>query len=139
MGRRGLTLLEALGGAALAAVLAGVATVRLVELVDVARLAGSARVLATALRLARGQALAAGGSMDVRLDAARMVLELRDGAGMLLETRWLPPGVRFAALPARSRIQFGGLGTAQNATVTLAAGTRARSVIVNQRGRVRVQ
>jgi len=48
-------------------------------------------------------------------------------------------GVRFAALPARDRVQFGGLGTAQNATVTLAAGARARSVIVNQRGRVRVQ
>jgi len=132
-------LLEALGGVALAAILAGVATVRLVELVDSARLAGAARTIATALRLARGRALAAGGSMEVRLDAVRMVLELRDGAGALLETRWLPAGVRFAALPARDRVQFGGLGTAQNATVTLSAGARARSVIVNQRGRVRVQ
>ena len=128
-----------LGGVALAAILAGVATVRLVELVDAARLAGTARTLATAFRLARGRALAAGGSMEVRLDTVRMALELRDGAGALLETRWLPVGVGFAALPARSRIQFGGLGTAQNATVTLAAGARARSVVVNQRGRVRVQ
>ena len=132
-------MLEALGSLALAAILAGVATGRLVELVYTARLAGTARTLATALRLARGRALAAGGSMEVRLDAARMVLELRDGAGALIETRWLPAGVRFAALPARDRIQFGGLGTTQNATVTLAAGARARSVIVNQRGRVRVQ
>jgi len=77
--------------------------------------------------------------MEVRLDAARMALELRDGAGTLLETRWLPVGVRFTALPARDRVQFGGLGTAQNATVTLGAGARARSVVVNQRGRVRVQ
>ena len=132
-------MLEALGSVALAAVLAGIATARLVELVDAARLAGSARTLGTALRLARGRALAAGASMEVRLDDVRMALELRDGAGTLLETRWLPPRVRFAALPARQRIQFGGLGTAQNATVTLAAGARARSVIVNQRGRVRVQ
>jgi len=57
----------------------------------------------------------------------------------LLSTRWLPPGVGFTALPARSRVLFGGLGNAENATVTLAAGARARSVIVNQRGRVRVQ
>src|SRR5207302_8157479 len=92
-----------------------------------------------ALRLARGRALAAGGSMEVRLDAARMALELRDDAGTLLEPRWLPVGVRFTALPARDRVQFGGLGTAQNATVTLGAGARARSVVVNQRGRVRVQ
>ena len=132
-------MLETLGSVALAAVLSGIATVRMLDLVHSARLAGSARSVATALRLARGRALAAGGTMDVRLDASRMLLELRDGAGLLLETRWLPAGVSFAALPARGRISFGGLGTAQNATVTLAAGARARSVVVNQRGRVRVQ
>src|SRR5205809_544605 len=66
---------------------------------------------------------------------------LRDArtGGTLLSTRWLPPGVGFAALPARSRVLFGGLGSAENATITLAAGARMRSVIVNQRGRVRVQ
>jgi len=132
-------LLEALGSVALAAILSGVAAARLIELTSSARLAGAARTIATALRLARGRALAAGGSLEVRLDAVRMVLELHDGGGALLETRWLPAGVRFAALPARDRVQFGGLGTAQNATVTLSAGARARSVIVNQRGRVRVQ
>src|SRR5437899_11281988 len=91
----------------------------MVELVDCARLAGSARTVATALRLARGRALAAGGSMEVRPDAARMVLELRDGAGALIETRWLPPWVRLSALPARDRIQYGGPGTTQNGTVHL--------------------
>ena len=132
-------MLEALGSVALAAILSGVAAARLIELTSSARLAGTARTVATALRLARGRALAAGGSMEVRLDAARMALELRDGTGTLLETRWLPVGVRFTALPARDRVQFSGLGTAQNATVTLGAGARARSVVVNQRGRVRVQ
>src|SRR5437867_4147763 len=133
------SLTGSLGSVALAAILSGVAAARLIELTSSARLAGTARTVATALRLARGRALAAGGSMEVRLDAARMALELRDGAGTLLETRWLPVGVRFTALPARDRVQFGGLGTAQNATVTLGAGARARSVVVNQRGRVRVQ
>src|SRR5439155_1217792 len=98
------SLTGSLAGMALIAV-RGVATVRLVELVDSARLAGAARTIATALRLARGRALAAGGSLEVRLDAVRMVLELHDGGGALLETRWLPAGVRFAALPARDRVQ----------------------------------
>src|SRR5207249_3757345 len=106
----------------------------MVELVDCARLAGSARTVATALRLARGRALAAGGSMEVRLDAVRMVLELRDGAGALLETRWLPAGVRFAALPARDRVQVGRLGTARNTATALAlAGERLEALRVGPR------
>lgn len=124
---------------ALVTVLAGAGTVRLVALLDSARLAGAARTVATALRLARGIALSSDGTTEVRFDAARRLCETRDRAGALLEARPLPPGVGFGALPARGRILFGGLGTADNATVTLAAGARTRSVIVNQRGRVRVQ
>jgi len=84
-------------------------------------------------------AISGDGTVEVRFDAARAVCETRASAGVVLDTRALPPGVAFAALPARSRITFGGLGTADNGTVTLASGTRRRSVIVNQRGRVRVQ
>jgi Tfp pilus assembly protein FimT len=119
-------------------VLAGIGVDRLVELVQTARLAGAARTVATALRLARGIAISGDGAVEVRFDAARGVCETRDRAGILVESRTLPPGVTFAGLPARSRIGFGGLGTADNGTVTLASGPRRRSVIVNQRGRVRV-
>jgi len=136
---RGFTLLEVAAGLGLAMVLAGVGAVQLVALVQTARLAGAAREVATALRLARGIALSGDASIEVRFDPGRALCETRDRAGALLSTRWLPPGVGFAALPARSRVLFGGLGSAENATVTLAAGARTRSVIVNQRGRVRVQ
>jgi general secretion pathway protein H len=135
----GFTLLEAVVGLGLAMVLAGVGVVRLVALLQTARLAGAAREVATALRLARGAALSGDASIEVRFDPARARCETRDRAGALLSTRWLPPGVGFAALPARSRVLFGGLGSAENATITLAAGARTRSVVVNQRGRVRVQ
>ena len=136
---RGFTLLEVVAGLGLAMVLAGVGAVQLVALVQTARLAGAAREVATALRLARGIALSGDASIEVRFDPERALCETRERAGTLLSTRWLPPGVGFAALPARSRVLFGGLGSAENATVTLAAGARTRSVIVNQRGRVRVQ
>ncbi|HYR96787.1 MAG TPA: GspH/FimT family pseudopilin [Candidatus Binatus sp.] len=137
--RSGFTLLDALAGLGLAAVLGGIGVVRLVDLVQTARLAGAARTVATGLRLARGVAMSGDATIEVRLDAARAVCETRDRAGVVLETHPLPPGVAFAALPARSRIAFGGLGTAENGTITLACGRRVRSVIVNQRGRVRVQ
>jgi Tfp pilus assembly protein FimT len=132
-------LLEALFGVGLAALLAGNGVARLVDLVQTARLAGAARTVATALRLARSIAISADDTVEVHFDAARAVCETRDGAGALLETRPLPPGVGFAALPARRRIVFGGLGTADNGTITLGCGSRLRSIVVNQRGRVRVQ
>jgi len=135
----GFTLIEAVAGLGLAMVLAGIGVVQLVALVQTVRLAGAAREVATALRLARGIALSGDASVEVRFDPARASCETRDRTGALLETRRLAPGVGFAALPARGRVLFGGLGSAENATVTLAAGARTRSVIVNQRGRVRVQ
>src|SRR5438067_2521218 len=100
----------------------------------VARRLGAGAVLPFVRRAPRRTEIPLG-----RFDAARALCETRDRAGALLSTRWLPPGVGFAALPARSRVLFGGLGSAENATITLAAGARTRSVIVNQRGRVRVQ
>ena len=130
-------MLEALIGVALAAVLSGLGTMRLVTLVHAVRLAGAAHTVATALRLVRGRALAAGEAGDVRFDARNGRLELR--AGPTLETRSLPQGVAFAGLPARAGITFSALGTAENGTITLVAGAGTRRVIVNQRGRVRVQ
>ena len=135
----GFTLLELTVTLALASVLGGVGVSRLVSLVQSARLTGGARMVATALRLARGRAISGGASVEVRFDTARQTCDTRDDAGRLLESRLLPGGVVFAGLPVRGRVSFGGLGTAENATVTLTAGPRARSVVVNQRGRVRVQ
>ncbi len=117
--------------------LSALGTVRLVTVVHAVRLAGAAHTVATALRLTRGHALAAGEPGEVRFDARTGRLELR--AGPMPEIRPLPSGVSFAGLPARAGITFSALGTAENATITLAAGAGTRRVIVNQRGRVRVQ
>jgi Tfp pilus assembly protein FimT len=136
---RGVTLLETVAGLGLAAILAGASVVELVGLVAGARVSGAARTVATALRLARGFALADGATTEVRFDPARRSCQTRDGAGTVVETRFLPPGIAFTGLPARQRVQFGGLGTGENATIVIAAGARTRRIIVNQRGRVRVQ
>jgi prepilin-type N-terminal cleavage/methylation domain-containing protein len=136
---RGFTLVEAIVGMALASVVAGIGTVEMVELLGSARLAGAARTTAGTLRLARGMAIARGAGVEVRFDRMAGTYELRDRNSAVLQAHRLPVGVAFAALPARGRLNFGGLGTADNGTVVLAAGTRTRSVVVNQRGRVRVQ
>jgi len=112
---------------------------RLPILIDGVRVAGAGRTVATGLRLARERALAAGTSIEVAFDAVTGACDTRDAGGALLERRRLPPGVVFAALPARRRVTFGGLGTAENATIVVAASGRQRSVVVNQRGRVRLQ
>lgn len=130
--------METLVGLALASVLAGLGVTRVVALVESTRLSGTTRVLATALRLARGRALGGGIPVEVRFDVAGQRWTVRAG-GRVLDAQPLAPRVTFAAVPARQRVVFGALGTADNATVTLAAGSRRRSVVVNQRGRVRFQ
>jgi len=112
----GFTLFETLVGLALATTVAAMGGVRLTELLATARLATA--------------------SVETRFDAPGHTYELRDGSGTI-EVHGLPRGVLFAVLPARSRIVFGALGTADNGTITLAAGSRSRNVVVNQRGRVR--
>ena len=134
----GFTLFELLAVLGLTAALGGIAVARLVPLLDSARLAGGVRTVATTLRVARGRALAGGTSIEVRFDAARRTCDTRDADGHTLASAPLRPGITFTALPARARILFGGLGVAENGTITLGAGTRRRSVIVNQRGRVRL-
>lgn len=119
------------------AVLAGFGVIGIPDLMNGLRLSGAARTVATRMRLARGQALALGTAVEVRFDLPRRELDTRTDAASL-EVQALPMGVDFAAVPARGRVRFGALGTAENATVTLGAGTRRRSVVVNQRGRVRV-
>jgi prepilin-type N-terminal cleavage/methylation domain-containing protein len=134
----GFSLVETLAVLSLAGVVAGMSTMGLAELVRGARLAGAARALGASLRLARGQALAGFGPVVARFDAGRGTYQILDDGGGLLAEHALPPGVAFAGLPARARITFGALGTADNATVALAAGPRSRRVVVNQRGRIRI-
>jgi Tfp pilus assembly protein FimT len=123
----------------LAAVVSGLGLVQLPALVAALRVAGAAHDVASTLRLARGRALAAGVAVDVRFDAAARLVETRLRGGGVLESHRLPGGVGFAALPARARLGFTAVGGADNGTIVLAAGASARRVIVNQRGRVRVQ
>lgn len=136
-GTAGFTLLEVMIVVGLASLVAALATVALVEVARSVRLAGAVRAVAAGLRAARGLAIRGEAPVEVRF--AAQACETRDGAGVLRETRALPGGVAFTGLPSRGHVTFGGLGTAENATVTLAAGTRTRRVIVNQRGRVRVR
>jgi len=135
----GFTLLEALASMALAGILAGIGTTRLPVLVSGVRANGAAHDVATTIRLARGRALAGGRAVEVRFDAAGASVETRWQGGVTIESTRLPAGVTFAAMPASGRILLSGVGTAQNGTVTLGAGASRRDVVVNQRGRVRVQ
>ena len=135
----GFTLLEALASMALAGILAGLGATRLPALISGLRVNGAAHGVATTLRLARGRALAGGRAVEVRFDAAATAVETRWQGGATIETTRLPTGVAFAAMPASGRILVSGVGTAQNGTVTLGAGSSRRDVVVNQRARVRVQ
>jgi Tfp pilus assembly protein FimT len=135
----GFTVLEAIVVLGIASVLTAGGVVSLADVIGSARVAGAARTMATRLRLARERALAGGAAVEVRFDPAARRWTARDADGVVIEGGGLVPGISFARLPARGRILFGAIGTAENATVTLAAGARQRSVIVNQRGRVRLQ
>jgi Tfp pilus assembly protein FimT len=133
----GFTVLETTAGLAVAAVTVGIGVVQLTAVLETARLAGAARSLAASMRLTRGQALASGDAFEVRFDQAAATWQVTGGDPASVHR--LPPGVVFGTLPARRRIRFGALGTAENGTIVLAAGPRLRRIVVNQRGRVRVQ
>jgi Tfp pilus assembly protein FimT len=138
-GMRGTTLPELIVALGVAAVVGAIAVAGFVELVQSARVAGAARALAAGLRAARGRALAGDGPVEVRFDAGGGRWTVLDGGGVPVTARALPATVAFTALPARARVRFTRIGTADNATVALAAGGRVRQVVVNQRGRVRLQ
>ncbi len=135
----GFTLLELLACCAVAAATLGIGAIRLPPMVATVRLSGAAHRLAAALRDARGRALARNVRIDVQFDPTRGAWDVRDTSGRTLETQALPPGVVFASVPASRRVRFTTVGTADNATVALSAGRTTRRIVVNQRGRVRVQ
>ena len=119
--------------------IAGGAALRLPDVLAAVRLGGAAQRLSAALRQARGHALEHGGPVEVALDDARQAWEVREVSATTLAREALPPGVTFASLPASRRVRFTALGTTDNATITLGAGATVRRIVVNQRGRVRVQ
>ena len=140
MGRtEGFTLFEVVAGLALAATVTGIGAARLPLVVGPVRLTGAAERLATALRQARGQALARNRRVEVRFDPPRRAWSLHEDGGPALELQSLPPGIVFSSVPSALRVRFGTTGTADNATVVLASGPRTRRVVVNQRGRVQIQ
>lgn len=135
----GFTLVELLIGLVLAAAVVGTTAVRLPPVVASIRLAGAAHRLAAALRQARGRALERNVRVDVRFDGPARRWDVAEVGGDVVDTQVLPPGVGWVGLPPGDRVRFGTVGTADNATVVLGAGTAIRRVVVNQRGRVRVQ
>jgi Tfp pilus assembly protein FimT len=135
----GFTVMELVACMALLAVVTATGVVRLSPLVASVRLAGAAHRLAGILRQARGRALERNRRMEVRFDVPGRRGDVRELGGLALESQALPEGVTFAGLPAGGRVRFSTVGTAENATITLAAGTGSRRIVVNQRGRVRIQ
>jgi Tfp pilus assembly protein FimT len=135
----GYTLFEVVAGLALAATVTGIGAARLPVVVGPVRLTGAAERLASALRQARGQALARNRRVEIRFDAPRRAWTLHEDGGPAQELQALPPGIAFSSLPSTLRVRFGTTGTADNATVVLASGPRTRRVVVNQRGRVHIQ
>jgi hypothetical protein len=134
----GFTLVEALVAAGLTAIVAGFGTLVLPDIVRGLRVAGATRELAAVLRLARGRALSGGAAVDVEFDVPRATIVVRAVGGARLEERHLPDGVAFVGVPAKGKIRFGALGTADNGTLLLGAGQARGRIVVNQRGRVRV-
>ena len=135
----GFSLLELVACLALVATIATAGALRLPDVLASLRLSGAAQRLSAALRQARGRALERGGPVEVQLDEGGSMWELRDTSGVTVAREALPPGVTFAGLPASRRVRFSALGTTDNATIALGAGATVRRIVVNQRGRVRVQ
>jgi prepilin-type N-terminal cleavage/methylation domain-containing protein len=139
MTRRGFTVIEALVGVAIAAILASTSAVVTSSLATALRLTASARTLAEAMRETRGRAMAEGVALDVRFDATAGVWTITAIDGTVRRAQPLPPSVRFLSLPARARIRFDSTGAAENGTVALGGGAAATCrIVVNQRGRVRL-
>ena len=135
----GASLLELLVCLVLLATIASTGALRLPEILAGVRLSGTTHRLSAALRQARGRALERGGPVEIVLDEVAGVWEMRDSNGSSLEREMLPRGVSFTGWPANRRVRFSAIGTADNATIVLGAGSVTRRVVVNQRGRVRVQ
>ena len=126
--------------ALVATIAGGAGALRLPDVLASLRLGGAAQRLSAALRQARGRALERGGPVEVALDDARRAWEVRDVSGDDAGARApCHPASRSRASPVSRRVRFTALGTTDNATITLGAAAPRAGIVVNQRGRVRVQ
>lgn len=134
--RTGFTLLELMAVVGLSSIIAMLALLHLPGLRDPIRLRGAAHEFAATLRLARARALAHGVRVRVTVVGFPPTATVFEGATAV--GSWQLPRVTVLTGPPGGALIFTALGTGPNATVTFGAGARTRSVIVNQRGRVRV-
>jgi type IV fimbrial biogenesis protein FimT len=137
--RSGFTLVELVVGLAVAVVVTTTAHAALGTMAAALRVSASARTIAETLRATRGRAMAEGTALDAVFDDVAATWSIRGTDGSLRTTTPLPAPVRFTSLPARRRIRFGSTGTAENGTITVGTAGRTKSIVVNQRGRVRLQ
>jgi Tfp pilus assembly protein FimT len=133
---RGVTLLELLVLLGLLSVLAGAAAPRVTGMMDALELRAGAVRLASTLVRARLAALADGRAWWVRIVDAR-AFEIGPEGGEPSRAE-LPGRVRFVGATSGGDVRFAPSGWAENATFTLRRDHLARSVVVNQRGRVRI-
>ena len=138
MTRRGFTLIEAMVGVAIAAIVARTAVLATVSLTAALRVAATTRTLAQAMRETRARAMAEGEPVDVVFDASASRWTVRALDGTIRHLEPLADPVRFVSLPARSSVRFTSTGTADNATIVLGTSNATGRIIVNQRGRVRL-
>jgi prepilin-type N-terminal cleavage/methylation domain-containing protein len=139
MRRRGFTLIETLVGVALAGTIAGASAMVATSAAAALRLAATSRNLAQAMRETRARAMAEGSALDVAFDATTQAWSIRALDGTIRHVESMPAPIRFVSLPSSARIRFESIGTASNGTVVLGGtSTAQRSIVVNQRGRVRL-
>jgi len=134
---RGVTLLELLVVLALLGAAAGVAAPHVYGMMERLEVRAGALRVASAFTRARLAALAHGRPWRVRIVDARTLTVGPDGAPA--RRVHLPGAVRFVGATSGGEVRFRPNGWAENATFTLGRGPRARSVVVNQRGRITVR
>jgi Tfp pilus assembly protein FimT len=133
----GFTLFDALVGVALAAIAARAGLMQLAALTTRVRLLGAAHQVAATLRDARSRAIAYGETVTVRIDPIAAALEARGTRSPTLRAT-LPPGVTFQARTPPRHLTFSALGTTENDSFVLVAGSGRRRIVTNQRGRIRL-
>jgi type II secretion system protein H len=138
MRTRGFTLIETLCSTAIVAVVATGGVLATASLAATLRVATTARTLGQTMRATRARAMAEGTPLEVRFDATAGRWSIHSDDGMTRQIAAIPESVRFASLPARAVVRFTPTGTADNATIVLAAGPSSARIVVNQRGRVRL-
>jgi Tfp pilus assembly protein FimT len=135
----GVSLGELVIAFGIAALLAAIAASSLARTLTALRLPLAASQLAADLHVARGTAVRRNTRALVTF-AARAYTVAYDRGEPAAVTMRLPEGIRVTSLPRSGVLRFFPAGNADNATVVLESATgAARSVVVNQRGRISIR